>query len=150
VNGTCVHIQKDCSDGNACTIDLCTNSTGECYYTNVTIPDITNCNVSYCDKTFGIVSTPYICTPKDKCRCNNNKCECTNFLASTGFKIGAGVLAAIIIGAVVAAVLFAIGAKKGYDFHQARTMNASNVNTNPLYQDKGGSGENPFYQENNV
>jgi len=65
--------------------------------------------------------------------------------------IAAGVLAAIIIGAIaVCAILGAIGGKKGYDIYMRNRNNMTGANTNPLYTDNGLSGTNPMYTDQNL
>lgn len=62
-----------------------------------------------------------------------------------GASIGAGVIAAIAIGAVACLVVGAIGGKKGYDAYVRHTGAIDAANTNPLYEDDGRRGFNPFY-----
>jgi hypothetical protein len=63
-----------------------------------------------------------------------------------GVTIGAGVIAAIVIGVTVALILAAIGAKKGYDVWKSHRANMDTAQGNPLYKDGGLSGSNPFYK----
>jgi hypothetical protein len=63
--------------------------------------------------------------------------------------VGAGVIAAIVIAAVVAVVLIAIGGKKGYDVWSKANMDNNGAMSNPLYQDNGLSGKNPFFEVEN-
>jgi len=59
--------------------------------------------------------------------------------------ISAGVIAAIVIAVVVAAVLIGIGGKKGYDYYMSRQANMNTAQSNPMYNDSGRTGTNPFY-----
>jgi hypothetical protein len=62
-----------------------------------------------------------------------------------GASIGAGVIAAIAIGAAVAVSLGAFGGKKGYDAYVRNKNQMNGVQDNPLYDDDGRKGFNPFY-----
>jgi hypothetical protein len=64
-----------------------------------------------------------------------------------GIGIGAGVIAAIVIGAVAFLVIAAIGSKKGYDAYMKNKNNLSGSQTNPMYNDSGLRGNNPFYNK---
>lgn len=82
-------------------------------------------------------------------------CNYTFSLATEGVDsdaaigIGAGVLAAIIIGVViVCAALGALGGKKGYDIWLNKRTNMAAANTNPLYDAEDLSGTNPMYDPN--
>jgi hypothetical protein len=55
------------------------------------------------------------------------------------------VVAAIVIGGVVALVLGFIGGKKGYDAYIRHKGEMNTVDTNPLYDDNGRTGHNPFH-----
>jgi len=63
-----------------------------------------------------------------------------------GIALGAGAVAGIVIGVVVCAVLASIGAKKGYDVWRNKRADMSAAATNPLYQDSGMTGINPFHE----
>jgi len=81
--------------------------------------------------------------------CNGDGSTCA-FGLSTGAAvgIGAGVLAAIIIAAVVVLAAVGIfGGKKGYDVWLANRGKMQGANTNPLYTDKGLTGQNPLYMD---
>jgi len=59
--------------------------------------------------------------------------------------LGAGIIAAIVIGAVAFIVIAAIGSKKGYDAYMRNKNNITGAQNNPMYNDSGRSGNNPFY-----
>jgi len=61
--------------------------------------------------------------------------------------LGAGVIAAIVIGVAAFAVISAIGAKKGYDVWLSKRAAMDGAQSNPMYQDGGRSGKNPFYNK---
>jgi hypothetical protein len=63
--------------------------------------------------------------------------------------ISAGVLAGIIIAAVVGFVCLGTGARKGYMLLKER-QNMSAATTNPLYDAKALSGENPLYEAHKI
>lgn len=62
--------------------------------------------------------------------------------------IGTGALVAIIIGGIaVCAALGVFGGKKGYDLWLKHQTSMHGASTNPLYNDSGMSGTNPFYKD---
>jgi hypothetical protein len=60
--------------------------------------------------------------------------------------LGGGVIAAIVIGAVVAAVVAVVSGKKGYDVWVKHRNNMQGAQANPMYEDSGRSGNNPFFE----
>ena len=62
-----------------------------------------------------------------------------------GASIGAGVIAAIAIGGAAAVGLGVFGGKKGYDVWQKNRNQMSGASSNPMYNDSGRTGQNPFY-----
>jgi hypothetical protein len=66
--------------------------------------------------------------------------------------VSAGAIAGIVIGGVVFAALAGFGGKKGYDYYQSRRANMNTANSNPMYNDNGRTGANPFYDDgkNNI
>ena len=73
--------------------------------------------------------------------------SCPNNIAViVGASIGAGIIAAIAIGAVAVVVVGAFSGKKGYDAYLKHKNDAMDgVENNPLYDDDGRRGFNPFY-----
>jgi hypothetical protein len=73
---------------------------------------------------------------------------------STGAIVGAALGTAAIVGIAVGAVAFAaigiIGGKKGFDAYMKHKNNMSGAQGNPMYNDMGRSGNNPFYGNNGV
>jgi len=63
--------------------------------------------------------------------------------------LGAGIIAAIVIGAVAAIIIAGIGGKKGYDAYLNYKNNMSGAQSNPMYNDNGRKGNNPFYEMGN-
>jgi len=61
--------------------------------------------------------------------------------------VSAGIVAAIVIGAVVFLALAGFGAKKGYDYYHMRDNKMANVNSNPLYNEKKTGGVSPLYAD---
>lgn len=59
--------------------------------------------------------------------------------------ISAGVVGAIVAGVVAAVVIGAVGSKKGYDAYMKNKDKMEGVENNPLYDDSGRTGFNPFY-----
>ena len=62
-----------------------------------------------------------------------------------GASIGAGVIAAIAIGAAAFVVVGSIAGKKGYDAYMKNKGQMSGASSNPMYNDGGRTGQNPFY-----
>ena len=70
----------------------------------------------------------------------------SNIAVIVGASIGAGVIAAIAVGGAVALALGVFGGKKGYDAYlRHQNDNMEGVENNPLYDDDGRKGFNPFY-----
>jgi len=114
------------------------------------VPAGTLCNGVFCDPRVGIINIPTKCPsacsgcdPKTGCQ------QCPGAGLSAGAKagigIGAGVIAGIVIGAVVFLILAAIGSKKGYDAYMNNKNNITGAQENPMYNDSGRRGNNPFY-----
>jgi hypothetical protein len=59
--------------------------------------------------------------------------------------VSAGAIAGIVVGAVAFAAIAGFGGKKGYDYYVNRRANMNTANSNPMYNDNGRSGTNPFY-----
>jgi len=59
--------------------------------------------------------------------------------------IGAGIIAAIVIGAAAFVIVSSIGGKKAYDYYMAHKADMNDAQTNPMYNAGGRSGTNPFY-----
>jgi len=59
--------------------------------------------------------------------------------------LGAGVIAAIVIGVAAFVVISAVGSKKGYDIWMKHKENIDGAQSNPMYTDNGRTGNNPFY-----
>jgi hypothetical protein len=66
--------------------------------------------------------------------------------AGSAAGLGGGVIAAIVIGAVVAAVVAVVSGKKGYDVWVKHRNNMQGAQANPMYEDSGRSGNNPFFE----
>jgi len=62
--------------------------------------------------------------------------------------LAGGVLAAIVIAAVIAAIAFGFGGKKGYEVYQKyHKERAHRVENNPMYAEQMGRTDNPFYKD---
>jgi len=95
------------------------------------------------------------CKDDNKCHPRDYKCKkgyvdkCHKSL-STSAKLGIGLGAAAVAGIIIAIVVFlvgaAIGSKKGYDAWVARKGQLDAANSNPLYNNQGMSGSNPFHE----
>jgi len=60
--------------------------------------------------------------------------------------LSAGILATIIIVPTAAIIACIVGSKKGYDYYKKRAENMNAANSNPLYNDEGRTGQNPFHE----
>jgi len=63
-----------------------------------------------------------------------------------GIALGAGAVAGIVIGIAVCGAVTGFGAKRGYDFYQAKARAMTDVQNNPLYEDANRGMENPLYE----
>lgn len=73
--------------------------------------------------------------------------ECVQPLATeAAVAIGAGVLAAIIIGAIAFVLLATAGGAGAYKVYHAMRGPMAGAASNPLYQDRGMEGDNPLYR----
>jgi len=120
----CQYTTRDCAAEVAvsvCYLAQCAQGTG-CYLE--TIPSLTmQCGV-----------------------CASSFQYCSAISTTTAAGIGAGVLAAIIIGSIaVVAGLAAFGGKKGYDIWLRHKNNMAGAQSNPLYMNNGLSGTNPLH-----
>jgi len=62
------------------------------------------------------------------------------------YVVAGGLLAVVIIGAIIAAIaIFSFAGKKGYDIWLAHKQGMSGAANNPLYNDGGLTGVNPTY-----
>jgi hypothetical protein len=90
------------------------------------------------------------CRPADTCKCNvdTNTCQCNSWLQnlSTPEKVGAGVVAGIVLGVSAFALIVTVGGKKGYDYYKERVESSAKIEDNPLYVEKGGQHDNPLYE----
>lgn len=155
----CVNTPLDCSDADYCTDDLCRPASG-CFNPP------TDCLQDESIKNFVTTGDCYqaLCSNErmgcylqlnegakiDRCGycvSEDNKNNCPDPVDSkAAIGIGAGVLAAIIIGVViVCAAVGAFGGKKGYDIWLNKRTNMAAANTNPLYDAEDLSGTNPMY-----
>jgi len=64
-NGACIEINRNCDDGNACTVDSCDPTLG-CVHTALTCQS-DSCNTRVCNSTVGCVSTPVNCDDANPC-----------------------------------------------------------------------------------
>jgi len=148
-----------CEDNNNCTIDTCDPILG-CTHTNVTCPDYDVCQIGTCSPITGCGITQRNCSANitvDNCTlvyCDVNytrngaagPCATQNVCASTAILaigIGAGIIAAIIILALLALALCSGGA-------YAAATNMSHINenavqVNPLYHGAGYEADNPLF-----
>ncbi|PRP89627.1 hypothetical protein PROFUN_00891 [Planoprotostelium fungivorum] len=147
-NGNCT-FTNNCNDNSICTTDLCSSETGNCTYLENPIPTNSSnlCQLFYCDRVLGNISTPLACYPSDSCSCNPAVgCECKYGLG-VGVIAGitAGAVAGIAVGGVAGAAILGIGAKKGYDAFMAGSISSGAVVNNPLHVPAGGESINPLY-----
>jgi len=70
-----------------------------------------------------------------------------NNLSPTEKGIGGGVIAAIVIGIVVAVAVAAFGGKKGYDLWKRYNSAMTGVQDNPLYEGGSSNNVNPLFEE---
>jgi len=221
--GNCTHTPRSCpSDNNPCTHDLCSPSTG-CYYQqwnisecyNTTVPskcfsyalnsslptccDVRNIGLDLCGKNKTDNCVSWRCLDNTGCDYFTRNCEneigldklgdcqsatCTNgsgcipqvltgkqidkcgycdgstasqskcigdLTVSEVAGISAGILAAIIIAVIVVCLICgAVGGKVGLDYYKKYKGKMSNLQSNPLYEDKAKGGVNPFFQESEM
>jgi hypothetical protein len=148
-----------CEDSNACTADRCDNVTG-CVNQNITCPDFDSCSLGACSPVTGCTFEQRNCSANltaDNCTlilCDVNYTQnkrdepcytvnICNVSAILAIGIGAGIIAAIIILALLALALCSGGA------YAAATnmahLNENALQVNPLYQDAGMEAENPLF-----
>jgi len=152
-----------CDDQNNCTIDFCDPVNG-CVYTNVTCPDVDVCNLASCNPVLGCGSEQRDCvanlsTVLDNCTiayCDvnytqkdlDNPCQTTDvcaFFSPLGVGIAAGILALIIVLAILAALLFGGGVIAAAT--NIPVMNENAVQLNPLYMGADTGANNPLFAE---
>jgi hypothetical protein len=79
--------------------------------------------------------------------CNGkNACAVVQLPSTVPYVVAGGLLAVVIIGAIIAAVaIVSFAGKKGYDIWLAHKGGMSGAANNPLYNDGGLTGVNPTY-----
>ena len=65
--------------------------------------------------------------------------------AIVGAALGTAAIVGIAVGGAALAVIGIIGGKKGYDAYMKNRSNMSGAQSNPMYNDTGRTGNNPFY-----
>lgn len=149
----CENTPITCDDGYLCTSDICDSILG-CLYPDLDCsptPDYIavhgECYEGRCNATSGcwlaLKAGSYI----DDCgQCNGDGVCFLGLNTAEAAALGAGVLAAIIIGAVAFFLIFsAIGGKVGYDYYKKRQAALSGAQESPIYQESNKQGNNPFY-----
>jgi len=148
LSGTgCIHTNVTCDDGDYCTSDECNSFLG-CQYPSIECVPEGDCYVGHCNSTKGCYFSQIEGTKADRCGvCNGNGNSCfIGLKKTTAALIGTGLLVGLIIGAVaICAAVGIFGGKKGYDLWMKYQNNIQGASTNPLYNDSGLSGTNPFY-----
>jgi hypothetical protein len=125
--------------------------TGNCTYTSIDVPAGDFCVGIYCDPIVGIVKNPTNCPSSCEAACDPNsgcqKCPGSRWTpdVKAAVGIGAGVIAGIAIGGAAFLALSVFGGKKGYDAYVRNKNEMNGVQNNPLYDDDGRKGFNPFY-----
>jgi fibro-slime domain-containing protein len=171
----CSHTNVTCTPPTICQIATgCESSKNGCVFEPKPCPPSTDfCTNIVCDNSAGCIPVPKVCLVNDAdCYvgvCNSATASCTsqqrpNFATLTSSKgngqtcyalyeqvktaaiITGGILAAIIVGAVIFAALAALAARKAYLYMQLRNANTSGVSNNPLYTPSGGAGDNPLFK----
>eukprot|EP01124_Arcella_intermedia_P022533 TRINITY_DN337_c0_g1_i2.p1 TRINITY_DN337_c0_g1~~TRINITY_DN337_c0_g1_i2.p1 ORF type:complete len:777 (-),score=41.91 TRINITY_DN337_c0_g1_i2:68-2398(-) len=142
-----------CDDNNACTKDSC-DATKGCVNTPIVCNDENRCTNDTCDRTYGCLYSPYVCNTILPCTlalCKNTTGNCTTvplycsddstlIIASS---VTGGVLAGIIIGAVLAALFCTGGSYLAYS-QMATSGEAPVIANNPLYSQPAPA-NNPLY-----
>ncbi|EGG23347.1 PA14 domain-containing protein [Cavenderia fasciculata] len=149
-----------CPDGEgACQVGVCDAKLGcQIAAKNCTSPDF--CLEGYCDDRLGCLKIERQCTPgRPNCQvgvCNNETAECEYhdrdpypFACKTAAVVSVGVIAGVVVAGAVALGVAVFGGKKGYDYWKEHRENKiSAATSNPLYETKPGTGENPLYNPN--
>nr|BAJ99779.1 predicted protein [Hordeum vulgare subsp. vulgare] len=65
--------------------------------------------------------------------------------AIVGAALGTAAIVGIAVGGAALAVIGVVGGKKGYDAYMKHKTNMSGAQSNPMYNDTGRTGNNPFY-----
>lgn len=139
-----------------CTVDTCDASIGCVNRAVSCMVNESGCNVTLGCFDIGNVQgfPPGVCQEQvvrsliDFCGvCKGDNVACFFATLNTGAVAGGvagGVVAGIVIGAVIAALLAAYGARKGYDYYQARSdLQSAAMHTNPYFNPNELSGAMP-------
>jgi len=90
----------------------------------------------------------------DACKCDDgwNGINCAGQGLTTAetvaVGVSAGIVALIVVGIIVGIALFSGGSYAAYKYVMLKKGDINGANANPLYQDNGTSGNNPFYTKN--
>jgi hypothetical protein len=146
-----------CDDNDACTIDSCDEKTKACVSApndfKAEFDELDKCTSGFCAFNAGFKTSPVVCTPSSRCKCDLEKgCVCKDgFLPGLDTKtkaLGGAGIAAVVVGSAAAVVAFAVGGKKGMDYYRLRQEAATSVGNNPLYESNDRDKFNPLYTEN--
>jgi len=156
----CVSDTVNCSDiladdNDACTVPVCSNSTG-CYNEEV-VCEVNACNETICDSRTGeCVPGRVFCVSSDSCTratCEYNfnlteyecfpdgggkrgdlQCDPSKVTAAVAGSVAAGVIIAIVLAAIICCVCCGIGAVAGYRRYFQSGLNNDTANTSPIYK----------------
>ncbi|EGG21928.1 PA14 domain-containing protein [Cavenderia fasciculata] len=133
-NGTCSYPAIKCPNPTKCQYSTCDTEIG-CQVNDKICPDGEGpCQVAFCDETTG------------ECKFKRRECESSQMKCLKPTCIIAGV---VVTCAVVLSVLL-YTAKKGYDYWKERYEKVKQTSSNPPYQTKPGTEDNPLYGDDMV
>jgi len=96
------------------------------------------------------------CFPKDSCTCEEalGGCVCPSDSIKNqnkNVRLGAGVIAVVVVAGAFGVIFVAISGKKSYDYwRQVHDNKNPLVSSNPLYEETGGFNENPLFEDSDA
>ncbi|KAK5575380.1 hypothetical protein RB653_010640 [Dictyostelium firmibasis] len=156
----CISTPKLCPNKGNCQIGYC--ESGQCKLKDRVCESPSFCQISQCSEVTGCIIFDRVCIPSNpKCqtgicinatsteigRCDSLDFDPKPFVCKPAAIISTSVIVGVSVAAGVVAVAIAIASKKGYDAWVASNNNSlASLNSNPLYENPAGNGENPMYQ----
>eukprot|EP01130_Rhizamoeba_saxonica_P016175 TRINITY_DN7428_c0_g1_i1.p1 TRINITY_DN7428_c0_g1~~TRINITY_DN7428_c0_g1_i1.p1 ORF type:complete len:870 (-),score=165.81 TRINITY_DN7428_c0_g1_i1:20-2356(-) len=145
----CVHIPNVfCNDGNACTIDTCNNATGLCEYVPITtqycesqFPEMTKCQLAYCDEVYGCLLQDITCDASEKeCEysiCSNDHCLFDDLeicLHSIHTPYPKGIIVMIVVSSIMVLVIGVVCLIRIINWYRVMKTDFSADLKKPLYR----------------
>jgi len=136
----CQHAPINCDTGLFCQDHVCVHGVGCTNFTKTCVVSDADCYVGVCSES------ARSCAKQKRSKANPVTC---NKKAKAAVITG-GIIAGIVIGAVIFLVLASVAGKKSFDFYMNSRSADDPIKTNPLYEENKNQGVNPFHVDKTV